>query len=110
MPLSGNSETSTAIKSTSRAPIWPVLIAPLVAFVYYFSAKTPFIIDVGGFSSNDTIEAQWGSYSVYRIIMEVCSIAIATFVAAGLARGRERAGGIISGITISLWFASFYSH
>jgi hypothetical protein len=40
--------------------------------------------------------------------MEVCSIAIGTFVAAGLARGRERAAGMISGITVSLWFVSFY--
>ena len=96
--------TVPVVQSAGRAPIWPVLIAPLVALVYYFSSKIAFVLDAGGFSSDDIIEARWGSYWLYRTIMETCSIAIGTFVAAGLARGREKTAGVVSGITITFLF------
>lgn len=107
--------TAPAAKSVRRTPIWPVLIAPLVALLYYAVLKVPFAqsitaalgssitVDV---SPGDLTKAQWGFHWLYRIFAETCSIGLATFVAAGLARGRERAAGITGGITISLLLIS----
>jgi hypothetical protein len=97
-----------------RAPIWPVIIAPLVAGVYYLAVKLAFaqsIISVLGQTASididlsDLARPQWGSHWVYRAVAEAISIACATFVAAGIARGRELAAAIVGGCTISIGFA-----
>jgi hypothetical protein len=103
--------TAPATKNVPRTPIWPVLTAPLIALVYYAALKIPFAQSIASalgssvtvdVSPGDLTKAQWGSHWVYRIVAETCSIALATFVAAGLARGREQKAGIASGVAISL--------
>jgi hypothetical protein len=100
--LSSVREAAKTLPVVRRAPIWPVLIAPVAALVYYLSAKIAFVVDVGGFGPDDIIEARWGSYWLYRAVMEIVSIGIGTFIAAGLARERERLAGLIGGISIAL--------
>jgi hypothetical protein len=84
-----------------------VLIAPFAAWVYYAALKVAFALSIVGtlgvrrtvdVSSGDLTMAQWGSHWFYRLVAETCSIALGTFVAAGLARGRERTAGIAAGI------------
>lgn len=101
-----------------RAPIWPVLVAPLVAITYYAALKSAFSISiVSALGENTTADLgdqlMWGSHWVYRLVAEILSVGLGTFVAAGLARQRERAAAIIGGFTIALvfilaWLASRY--
>jgi hypothetical protein len=96
-----------------RAPIWPVIIAPLVTGVYYLAIKGAFaqeIVSVLGKTAASDIDLSgiaaphWGSHWVYRGVAELISTGFATFVAAGLAHGRERAAAIAGGCIISLGF------
>jgi hypothetical protein len=96
-----------------RAPIWPVIIAPLVGAVYYLAIKAAFaqsIVSVLGNTATTDIDLsdltapQWGSHWFYRGVAEVAATGLATFVAAGLAHGRERLAAIVAGCTISLGF------
>jgi len=105
--------SATTVGAPRRAPIWPVLIAPLVAGVYYLALKAAFIrsIDAAvGTTATSNIELgdlaapQWGSHWIYRVVAEVVSVGFATFISAGLARGRERPAAITGGITIALVF------
>ena len=58
--------------------------------------------------SDVTKAPQWGSHWIYRLFAEFASIWFATFITAGLARGREWSAAIIGGLTLSLVFlASF---
>jgi hypothetical protein len=98
-----------------RAPIWPVLIAPLVAGVYYIVVKVAFglsIVSALGATdidlSDSTASPIWASHWFYRLVAEVFSVAVGTFIAAGLARGRERAAAVTGGLTISLGFLTFW--
>ena len=88
------------------APIWPVLLAPFVAGIYYLAIKIAFaqsIIPVLGRS--DFFELpHWGPHWIYRVAAEVFAVAFGTFVAAGLAAGRERAAAILGGCAIALGF------
>jgi hypothetical protein len=92
----------------ARTSLWPVLIAPIVAGIYYLSIKEPFaqsIVQVLGrtdFFDFDT--PRWGSHWMYRAAAEVIAAGFGTFVAAGLAPGRERAAAIVGGCTIALGF------
>lgn len=47
---------------------------------------------------------RWGTHWIYRTAAEVISIGFATFIAAGLANGRERAAAVIGGCAISFGF------
>jgi hypothetical protein len=89
-------------------PLWPVLIAPAVAGIYYLSIKSPFaqsIVSVLGRTDFfDLTTPRWGSHWMYRAAAEVIAVGFGTFVAAGLARGRERTAAIVGGCTISLGF------
>lgn len=111
----GDVMTTTEPIATYRGPIWPLLVAPLAAGVYYLMIKDAFvgsILDALGESSTilvdptDVNSAHWGSHWIYRSIAELISTGAATFVAAGLAHGRERAAGIIGGATISLGYVA----
>ena len=105
--------STTTVGASRRAPIWPVLVAPLVAGVYYLALKGAFTrsIDaaVGTIASSkieldDLTAPLWGFHWIYRGVAEVISVGFATFIAAGLARGRERAAAITGGVTIALVF------
>jgi hypothetical protein len=94
-----------------RAPLWPLLLAPIIGIVYYFALKLAFVmsldsavgevgpgaseVGLGGFSQ--------GPHWIYRAFGELCSVCLAAYLAAGLARGRSAAAGIIAGCTISLF-------
>lgn len=97
----------TGAATGPKAPVWPVVIAPLVGGVYYLAVKLAFgqsIVSVMG--QTDFFEApHWGSNWTFRIAAEVFAIGIGTFVAASLAPGRERAAGIAGGCAVSLGFA-----
>lgn len=102
-------EMSTA--SVGGAPIWPVLAAPFVAGIYYVALRWGFERSIepafGTFTVNslgDVTDPIWGSHWAYRIVAELISVSFGTFIAAGLARGRERTAGIIGGCSISLVF------
>lgn len=103
--------TTPAVKR--RTPIWPVIIAPLVAGVYYLALKSAFvqsIVFVLGKTAatdidlSDLTSPQWGSHWFYRGVAELMATSFGTFVAAGLARGRESAAAIVGGCIISLEF------
>lgn len=100
--ISVNSDRSAPV----RFSIWPVLVAPIIAGVYYLAVRTAFgqsVVSVLGRS--DFFEApHWGSHWVYRVAAEVISASFGTFVAAGLALGHERAAAITGGCTIAVGF------
>jgi hypothetical protein len=99
-------------ETLDRAPIWPVVIAPLVAFVYYAALKSAFSISIvsalGETTTKDALEGVWGSHWAYRSVAEVSSVGLGTFLAAGLARGRERAAGVVGGSAIAFGFVLFW--
>jgi hypothetical protein len=101
------------VATQSRVAIWPVLVAPFVTGIYYLAIKGAFaesIVSVLGQTSATDIDLadiagpHWGSHWIYRSIAEIISVGFATFVAAGLAHGRERVAAITGGCTISLGF------
>jgi hypothetical protein len=98
-------------KKLARPAIWPLLIAPLVASVYYMVVKTAFEQSIASVFSDvapvDTA-ATWGTHWFYRLVAEFCALAFGTFVAAGLARDREYAAGLTGGITIAVAFILFW--
>lgn len=81
------------------------MLAPIVATLYYFAVKFAFVLSVKSvMGRTDLFEnIHWGTHWTYRGIAEIISISFATFVAGGLAFGRERSGAIVGGVTISLW-------
>jgi hypothetical protein len=105
--------SSSMVAKPPPAPLWPVFIAPLVAGVYYLSIKSAFaqsIVSVLGRTAttdidlSDIYSPQWGAHWVYRLAAEILSASFGTFVAAGLAHGRELAAAIAGGVTISFGF------
>jgi hypothetical protein len=89
------------------------LIAPLVAGVYYFALKSGVeksLAIVGTLDASFEFDSNvdWGVHWFYRLAAEVGSVALGTFIAAGLARGRERIAGITGGLTIAIGFATFW--
>ena len=99
--------TSSVARPQLKAAVWPILIAPLAAGVYYLAVKLAFsqsIVPVMGRS--DFLDLpRWGSNWTFRIAAEVIAVSVGTFIAASLARGRERVAAIVGGCTISLGFA-----
>jgi hypothetical protein len=102
--------TTPSASVAYRSPIWPLFIAPLVAGIYYLAVKGAFaqsIIPVLGRTDFfDLTVPRWGSHWVYRAAAEVIAAGFGTFMAAGLAHGRERAAAILGGCAISLGFIS----
>lgn len=98
--------TLSGTESQPKFAVWPVVIAPVMAGVYYLSIKLAFgqsIVSVMGRS--DFLEVtHWGSNWTFRIAAEVIAAGLGTFVAASLAPGRERTAALIGGCTISLGF------
>jgi hypothetical protein len=92
--------------SQSAGPVWPVWLAPAIAGIYYLAVKFAFtesIVSVMGRADLFEIP-HWGPHWAFRIAAEVISIGFATFVAAGLAHGREKLAAVVGGCTISLGF------
>jgi hypothetical protein len=94
-----------------RIPIWPVVLAPMVAGIYYIALRDGFASSMGSIVSDasdvdpgDWGMPTWGSHWFYRAFAEPISVAFATFVAAGIARGRERMAAIVGGLGISLFY------
>jgi hypothetical protein len=85
--------------------------------VYYFVAKSAFQESIGAVFG-ETVQYQtniigvttavWGLHWIYRLVAETVSIAFATLITAGLARGRERTGAIVGGLAISLGYVVFW--
>lgn len=92
----------------ARLPLWPVLVAPIVAGIYYLSIKSAFaqsIVSVLGRSDLfELTSPRWTYHWIYRAAAEVIAAGFGTFIASGLALGRERAAAIVGGCTISLGF------
>jgi hypothetical protein len=92
----------------SRAPLWPVLAAPLVAGIYYLAIKLAFaqsIVSVMGRTDLfDPSIPRWGTNWTFRAAAEVIAVGFGTFIAASLAPGRQRVAAIVGGCTISLGF------
>lgn len=108
--LMASADPSAAVR---RAPIWPLIIAPLAAGIYYLVLKSAFaqsIISVLGKTAATDIDLsgiadpQWGTHWVYRLVAEFISVAFGIFVAAALARGREFAAAVTAGCAISFGF------
>jgi hypothetical protein len=101
--------------SPRRLPMWPLVVAPVVAVVYYIILTACFsdVIRDVVFDSSDLdrpiitgISAPiWGTHWIYRIVAESASVAFGTFIAAGIARERARAAAVIGGLGISLCWA-----
>ncbi len=92
----------------TRRSIWPVVIAPLAAGIYYLAIRSAFaqsVVSVLGRSDLFDLDLpRWGSHWIYRIGTEVIGVGFGTFIAAGLAPGRERVAAIVGGSAISLGF------
>jgi hypothetical protein len=95
----------------ARIPIWPVILAPMVAGIYYIALRDGFAVSLGSvvFDANDVDPEDWamptwGSHWVYRIFAEAVSLAFATFVAAGIARRREWIAAVVGGLGISIFY------
>jgi hypothetical protein len=99
----------TDLASDTNRPnnsIWPVLLSPVIAGVYYLAVKLAFIESVVSvMGRTDLFEnPHWGSHWAFRIAAEVISVGFGTFVAAGIAHGREKNAAILGGCAISLGF------
>lgn len=89
-----------------RSSFWPVVIAPLVAGLYYLAVKLAFAESISAvMGRTDFFEIpRWGSHWIFRIIAEAIAIGFGTFVAASLAKGRVRLTATVSGLSISAGF------
>jgi hypothetical protein len=92
--------------ATSAPAFWPVLIAPLVAGIYYLAVKFAFSESISTvMGRSDFFEAtRWGSHWIFRIVAEAIAIGFGTFVAAAFAKERERITAIAGGLGISAGF------
>jgi hypothetical protein len=98
-----------ATSQVPRYPVWPVVIAPLVAGIYYIALRGAFAQSIGGvvfdasdIDLSDAAAPQWGSHWIYRTFAEIISLAFGTFIAAGIARQRAKAAALIGALAISL--------
>jgi hypothetical protein len=106
---------ASSLSIQSRAPIWPLFAAPFAAGIYYLAIHDAFAHSIVAFlgetSTNDidladTASPVWGSHWIYRLFAEFISAGFGTFIAAGLAHGRERAAALTGGCAISLFFVA----
>lgn len=95
--------------SLKPAPVWPLLVAPIVAIFYYSALKLAFGMSLGNAVGDIGSDLQMnldnfghGSHWIYRGVGELSSVSLAVYLASGLARGRSVAAGIIAGCTISV--------
>jgi hypothetical protein len=97
-----------------RAPIWPLIIAPVACFVYYFIFRVAFLHSIDdairmpstdeASAINEFTEQNWGGHWFYRCAAEYICVTLAAFVAGGLARGRVKCAAIIGSLATSLIF------
>jgi hypothetical protein len=84
---------TAAANDVRRAPIWPLIIAPLTCFVYYIIFRMAFIqsidaiiripSDVDASALDEFTQPHWGDHWIYRCTAEYISVTLATFVAGG---------------------------
>jgi hypothetical protein len=87
----------------------PLVFCPFAGIVYYvilssaFLQSMRFVVEAPSGLSGwiPTSEMAWDTHWFYRLIAEAGSIGGATFIAAGLARERGRAGGVLGGLGIA---------
>ena len=105
--------SATTVSAGGRAALLPLFVAPLAAGLYYLAVRAAFSLSIE--TASDTIRAakselaglagpEWGTHWFYRLGAELVSVWVATFVAGGLARGREQAAAIIGGAAIALGY------
>ena len=89
-----------------RPPLWPCIIAPCAAGIYYLTLKLAFAESITAvMGQTDLFDVpHWGSNWTFRIAAEAISTSFGTFIAASLAPGRERQAAIIGGCAISAGF------
>jgi hypothetical protein len=89
-----------------RAPVWPVMFAPLVAAIYYLAIKLAFAQSIiSAMGRTDFFDTpRWGSHWAFRAAAEVIAVGFGTFIAASLAFRRERIAAIVGGCAISCGF------
>jgi hypothetical protein len=95
--------------AVDRAPLWPVLIAPLVAGLYYLALRQAFVLclesvvaDASDLAPQDGGAPQWGSHWLYRAFAEAVSVPFGIFIAAGIAQKRAKLAGLVAGLAISV--------
>jgi hypothetical protein len=100
--------SASSAPASSRVPVWPVVIAPLVAGLYYLSLRGSFafsltsvVSDASDLAPQDWGVPQWGSHWVYRALAELVSVPFGLYVAAGLARKRAKLAAIVGASAIS---------
>lgn len=105
------SQSTPPAPTVTRAPIWPLFLAPLVAGIYYLALRQGFalslasvVADASDVASHQWDAPKWGSHWIYRSFAEIVSVPFGTFVAAGIAQQRAKLGGIIGGLAISLGY------
>jgi hypothetical protein len=102
--MATDSLVSEASQRTSS--VWLVLLAPVISGIYYFAVKLAFmesVVSVMG--RTDLFEIpHWGSHWAFRIVAEAISVGFGTFIAAGIAHGREKIAAVVGGCAISLGF------
>jgi hypothetical protein len=108
----------TVTNDVKRAPIWPLIIAPIACFVYYIVFRAAFIqsidaiitspSDVDGSSLDEFTKPSWGDHWIYRCTAEYISVTLATFVAGGLARGRAKSAAVVGSLAISLIYVAWF--
>jgi len=111
-------DSSITTHYQERKPsIWPLFAAPIAAIIFYGGLNGAFLNSleyvVGQPAEIGEVilsrqDRKWGTHWVYRVIAEGASLAYGTFIAAGIARERARAGGIIGGLAISAVYAIMF--
>jgi hypothetical protein len=101
-----SSEIKPYSATLPRRPFWPVVVSPFVAGIYYLAVKLAFAESISAVMGRaDFFEVpRWGSHWIFRIVAETIAIGFGTFVAIGLARGRERITAVVAGLGISAGF------
>jgi hypothetical protein len=91
------------------APLGPLFLAPIITVIYYLAVKNAlwlslFSTTAGGDFGQFNIWGAWGTHWFYRLASEVASLGFGTFIASGLARGRETAAAMVGGAIISIFY------
>lgn len=95
------------IQKRTRGSIWPLVVAPVVAGIYYLALKLAFVESVISVLGRTDLfdQPHWGAHWGFRLTAEAISVGFGTFVAAAFAPGREQTAAVVGGCTISMGFA-----
>lgn len=92
-----------------RASIWPLFAVPILAPLYYMFVQDAFVRSASSVVGTPLpdfafTDLEWGTHWAFRLAAEFVTIGLATFVAAGISRGRAHQGALIGAGTISLFY------